>query len=61
MSLCIAAARDKVVKVRKYLMAGKSLEESCVLVGCTRKEYYADLKYLNRNGFSFKVEGGYDE
>lgn len=42
-------------------MAGKSLEESCVLVGCTRKEYYADLKYLNRNGFSFKVEGGYDE
>lgn len=56
MSLCIAAARDKVIRIKRNTQKGLTVRDACEKEGSSLKEYYADIDYLNRNGFCYAKE-----
>lgn len=42
--------------VLKTTLKGYSVDKACRLENYTVKAYYADIDYLNRNGFSYVKE-----
>lgn len=55
-TMLISDARCRVLRIKDNIKKGYSVDKACRLENYTVKAYYADIDYLNRNGFSYVKE-----